>query len=140
MPAFGKSGTLRILAFRSVVVMSRVRLSDRKAAVEAARRLLDDVAAIDARGGRPAPKLALEAIQRFDVALGERFDRSARQVANPAVDAFARRRRVREVPEAHALYPSADQEASRAAHAKNERLYWNRRDSMLRWRLPRLAG
>ena len=74
--------------------------------------------------GGPCRMCALEPFDRFRLAFRRRFDAAVGQVPHPAVQAFARRRRLGEVPEADALNAAADEISSRDAH--RETRYENR--------------
>src|SRR2546423_10216183 len=124
MPAFGKSGTLRIRDFNSSMFIEVrdgagvLSLSDREPRVASRARDVFHVHRVDARAARSVADGALEPLERFGIAFSRDLDAAIGQVAYPAVKSFARAGRFGEKSEANALNASADQKPSREAHAE----------------------
>src|SRR5688572_2463679 len=107
MPVFGKSGTWRMCCLRSMTPRRCVPgLSDIELHVLPAWFLGIDLDLVDACGRRPLPERALDARDRFGLALHVRFDPAVGTVPHPACHAFARRGLLREPPEPDALNAS----------------------------------
>src|SRR6266699_3394938 len=97
---------------------SNFKLSANSETVMSAGDIVMNVEAIDARAAGTLPNHPLEARHRFRVALGGDFDAAVRQIAHPALDAFARGRVLGEEPEADGLDAPADEKPPRDAHAE----------------------
>src|SRR2546425_593466 len=116
MPAFGKSGTCRILALRwSMLVMSSSSFNV-EAGLPSGRNHLVHVNAFDARVGRPVPQAALEPFDRLGVAFGGDFHAAVGHVFHPAEDSFAYRGGLGEISEADALHTPANHISPRDSH------------------------
>jgi hypothetical protein len=62
------------------------------------------------------PHRAFKSIDRFPIAFSRHFDAAVGQIAHPAFDAFAARRRFGEEAETDALNTTADEISSRDPH------------------------
>jgi hypothetical protein len=94
-----------------------VTLSDVEAGVAAGRSGVSNVEVFDPCAGRAVPHFVLEPLERLRFSLRRDFDATVREVAHPAVQAFADCSSLGEKTEADALNASADNDSSRQAHA-----------------------
>src|SRR5918994_1892970 len=123
MPGLGKSGTCRMRVFSASILCSlsepsRARSPNRKPRRTPGRGDVLDVDGLDDGGGRTAPPRALYTLDRFPLSLDHRFHPAVRQVAHVTVDAFDRRLRLREGPEADPLHAPGDHQAPRHDHRR----------------------
>src|SRR6185436_17061642 len=87
-----------------------------EAGIAAGRESIFDLDVVDARARRPVAQRALEALDRFGVAFSQRFDAAVREIAHPAVHAFALGGLESKVPEPDGLDAPSDQKSPRDAH------------------------
>src|SRR3954464_15582034 len=120
MPAFGKSGTLRMCCLRSMVAVSSgaVLSLNREVAVCAAELLGHRVDGLDTGAWRTLAQQPFDTSDRFLVSLRQRFDTSIRQIAYPPGDPLAHGDILREPAKAHTLDPSADDEPPCNTHVR----------------------
>src|SRR5262245_40225094 len=77
-----------------------------------------DIHLLDAGAGRAMADRVLEPRDRVRVAFGQRLDAAVRQIADPAVQSFALRHRLREKSEADALDAAVHEISSGDPHSK----------------------
>jgi hypothetical protein len=97
-------------------------LQNRETGVAAVSTEIGHVEVIDNGAGRSMADVALEALQRLDIAFGPNFHPAVGRIPDPPVQAFAGSSRMGEEPEPDALDAAPDDIASSEAHRVERRL------------------
>src|SRR3954468_18955650 len=117
MPAFGKSGTLRIFCLRwSMFGSSVVTLANSKPGIAPGWHVLVHLHGVHACAWRTVSDVPLESLERFSVAFGGDLDAPVRRVSDPPVQAFPQRRGFGKKPEPDALHVASDDVVPRDPH------------------------
>src|SRR5687768_15773439 len=113
MPAFGKSGTLRIFALSESIGC----LSRHTKTAEAIRRLdIECFDIIHTRARRPAPDRHFKSMHRVDLAFSHDLDASVVLVAHVATHVLTKRGIFDKETVAHALHAAPDDVPARHEH------------------------